>query len=216
MTSEVYGFLEEIQSLGRRRNNFKPLSAIASAAYAAALQERALGVELGLIPLIDANDSNPFCYVSRGIARGMVVQFFHDDAPVFCFSSLDSFRLALLRIENSDLHIDEISREKDISHPNQLTLIASFGEYADRNDDEAHFTQCLLLQLLSEVAPELLNRLGGSEDFCVRECVAFYIGEHPSREYLEIAARLASDTNSQVAIAGAAAVKSLARRRMAN
>src|SRR5687767_8343647 len=43
---------------------------------------------LGLWVLDDANDSNPFAYISKGPCAGMIIHFSHDPEPRVAFSSL--------------------------------------------------------------------------------------------------------------------------------
>ena len=62
-----------------------------SLAYTDGIQHTFISKSLGLFVLDDANNSNPFCYVTRGPARGLILQLKHDDASAFAFSSLSSF-----------------------------------------------------------------------------------------------------------------------------
>src|SRR5439155_24045058 len=46
---------------------------------------------LGLVALDDAEDSNPYVLITRGICRGMVAHFFHDPEPQVEFATLQDF-----------------------------------------------------------------------------------------------------------------------------
>src|SRR4051812_18459367 len=47
-----------------------------------------IGKSMGLFVLDDANDSNPYCYVTRGPARGCILHLYHDGDPAIEYSSL--------------------------------------------------------------------------------------------------------------------------------
>ena len=49
--------------------------------------------DLGLLPLLDANDSNPICVITNGPLRGFVAHIFHDGDTCLRFASVsDMFR----------------------------------------------------------------------------------------------------------------------------
>ena len=45
--------------------------------------------ELGLLPLLDANDSNPLCIVTRGPLSGYIAHIFHDGDSKLRFKSIE-------------------------------------------------------------------------------------------------------------------------------
>ncbi|CAN5906957.1 hypothetical protein BH11VER1_BH11VER1_07900 [soil metagenome] len=66
---------------------------------------------LGLWALNDANDSNPYCYISKGPCQGGVILFSHDPEPEIRFSSLANFVRAIS--EAADL--EDIRVELDLA-----------------------------------------------------------------------------------------------------
>src|SRR5580765_2683973 len=89
---------------------------------------------LGLWMLDDANDSNPFSYISKGPCAGMVIHFSHDPEPEIAFSSLKTFLTAMNDAGARGTDIDDIEKEK-ISLP----LDQAINELAAEGTDEATF-----------------------------------------------------------------------------
>src|SRR5215471_4511401 len=64
--------------------------------YTRAIHEGTLlGKPLGLSVLDDANDSNPFCYVTGGPAKGCILHLYHDGDTAIEYSSLAAFLTAV-------------------------------------------------------------------------------------------------------------------------
>lgn len=80
-------------TLGSRPLRFLPLAEVQD--YSAAMQEIGIPARWGYFPLIDDDDSNPYCVCCHGPLAGYVVQVFHDDAAALKFRSLESFLAAL-------------------------------------------------------------------------------------------------------------------------
>lgn len=64
--------------------------------------------ELGLWVLDDANDSNPFCYITKGPCQGAVLHLHHDDESTVDFPDLQSFVAAMHGAGNDGLDIDDM------------------------------------------------------------------------------------------------------------
>jgi hypothetical protein len=59
--------------------------------YSRKMREISVANLLGLWILDDANDSNPYAYVSKGACASMIIHFSHDPEPAMAFSSLSKF-----------------------------------------------------------------------------------------------------------------------------
>jgi hypothetical protein len=210
----------EIVSFLSRRNEFNTpdlminvLDSATSAKMTAGMQGMSVGKHLGLVVLDDANDSNPYCYITGGIAAGMVVHFNHDPEPKIEFESLDAFERFLreLRARNQQLGEVEISAP---AHPNQVALAAVLSELARATEHEdTEFLICLYLPLLRGEHRQVLERLGAHENFFVREAVAEAIGSAQLPESGAIVRALVEDPHPQVRTAAMKASEVLKRGR---
>src|ERR1051325_10749303 len=67
----------------------KILALVDAVKYTHAIHELTLlGKPMGLFALNDANDSNPFCYVTCGPAKGSILHLYHDGETAVEYSSL--------------------------------------------------------------------------------------------------------------------------------
>jgi hypothetical protein len=87
--------------------------------YSRAIHERTLlGKSMGLFVLDDANDSNPFCYVTRGPAKSCILHLYHDGDTAIEYSSLAAFLTALeplsTRVCSSTICLAKIADRKSI------------------------------------------------------------------------------------------------------
>jgi hypothetical protein len=129
-----------------------------------------LARHLGLYVLDDANDSNPFCYITQGIAAGMVIHFNHDPEPEIAFLSLDDFAVFL-----RDCHQQKRflwgSETTPPSHPDQKLLAAVISELARFDDDHSESLLCLYIPLLRGAHHELVAELAMNPGMYVREAL---------------------------------------------
>ena len=104
------------------------------------------GRPMGLFALLYANDSTPFCYISRGPARGSVLHLYHDDDPVIEFASLAEFREALASAVRDGVDIDDLPPG---SPPNldQQELGERLARLEEDGSDAAEFEYSILLPL---------------------------------------------------------------------
>ena len=170
----------------------------ASASMSSSLQTTGIGKHLGLFALDDANDSNPYCYISTGIAAGMVMHFNHDNDLRIEFDSLNAFEAYLqqLRSRNQDLDSAELSVP---AHPNQIALGAVLSELGLIRDDETvNAILCLYLPLLRGEHAQLLQLLSSHPDFFVREALAAAIGSAKLPESADVIRALVEDQVRQV------------------
>jgi hypothetical protein len=208
---EVYSFFQEAVRLRDPELQIYPLTADESRVYSSAIQQSDVGAALGLIALDDANDSNPYCLISRGVARGMVVHFSHDPEPEIRFPDLASFRASLNVARDQHLSIDQVPFEPLRPHTDQQRLIDALAGLNRESSDTAEFLLCLYIPLIAPEQIPILEQLATSSSFFVRESVARYIEIHPRSEHGIIAAKLAKDNHPQVSQVGKQALSSVNR-----
>ncbi|HEX5219964.1 MAG TPA: hypothetical protein VFZ59_10395 [Verrucomicrobiae bacterium] len=163
---------------------------------------------LGLWVLDDANDSNPFAYISKGPCTGMIIHFSHDPEPQMEFSSLSLFVTAMHNAGVRGLDIDEIEKAS-ISVP----LDQAIRELTKEGTDDATFLLRTYLSITSTLQKETKDALVAYDDFFVREAFSAFLAKTPSAEDVPFAEQLANDKHPQVAQAGKAAVSATKRKR---
>jgi len=208
---ELVSFFLDAVCLRNRELRIHPLTADESRSESAALQETDFGEALGLIALDDANDSNPYCLISRGIGRGMVLYYSHDGSPEIRFADLASFKAALIAACDQNLSIDELPAEPLRPYADQQTLANTLAELNRDDGDTAEFLLCLFVPLLSPEQLPTFEQLGTNASFFVRESIASYIEMHPRPEHQAVAARLAADPHPQVSKVGKKALSCVNR-----
>jgi hypothetical protein len=192
------------------------LSEPESVGATAAVRRFGIGETLGLVVLDDANDSNPFCLISRGVAGGMVLHLMHDGDPQITFASLDSFEQALLAAIASRTHVMDLLGPPILPISDQSSLEqAMMVLIEDEADQDAEFLLCLYLPLLLPTSGLVLSRLAQHSSFFVREAVAEFVESHALPEHLEIAQNLSKDPHPQVQRPGKRALSSVNRARFA-
>lgn len=85
------------------------LSLTESLKYFQGLREFGLTQRWGYFPILDNNDSNPWCLCCSEPIEGYIVQVFHDDSAKIKFRNLDSFIAAIQGSERNDaLMLDDL------------------------------------------------------------------------------------------------------------
>lgn len=163
---------------------------------------------LGLWVLDDANDSNPFAYISKGPCAGMVIHFSHDPEPQIEFASLSQFAAAMHSAGARGLDIDEVEKQ-----PISVPLDQFIYELANEGTDDSTFLLTTYLPISAGLQKETKESLIAHDDFFVREAFAGFLAKTPSADDVALAEQLANDRHSQVARAGKAAVAATKRKR---
>jgi len=164
---------------------------------------------LGLWAINDENDSNPFCYITKGPCSGAVIYFSHDPEPEIKFSSLDSFLKGLEHMEKSGLEIDEIETEQNLNFPLSHTI----NDLCKEDSEEAQFLLCTYMPVCNDLSTETKEKLLNHEDFFVREAFANWIIKNSLAENLPYAKRLANDIHPQVERPGKTAMSTVNRKK---
>ena len=138
----------------------------------ARLSDISIWGRLGLVTLDDAEDSNPYVLITRGVCAGMVAHFFHDPEPQVEFATLYGFEAFLLDLRRRRMPLDGEDRFAT-AHPDQAALAGALRELACADDDDdASWLICLYAPLLRRNPGGALNVLATHDDFGIREAAA--------------------------------------------
>ena len=161
-----------------------------------------------MIALDDADNSNPYCYVTKGPVRGAILYLCHDGESGVAFASLHDFLAA------SDSAIANGTWLDDIPHDDTLAGLdrKAVGDHVRGilGDEERVEELCVLLPLLDTTDVALMTALS---DFFVREALAVMLVSHPNSNLQAICEQLACDRHPQVAGPGMRALAAVNRIR---
>jgi hypothetical protein len=194
----VAAFLLEVEGLRTPELSINPLSPEEASRQSDGMATSIFGELLGLIVLDDASDSNPYCYISRGLGTGMVLHHEHDGTIAIRFPDLASFGEALRNavVRGDDIH--DLHHPPCAQHPDQAALRAELSARLTRGDDDAEPFARVFLPLLDPADVETLELAAAARDFAIRESAAEMMASHPLPEHVPLAARLAVDRYQQV------------------
>lgn len=160
---------------------------------------------LGMWALNNANDSNPFGYITTGPCAGCILYLSHDPEPEFRFPSLASFLGSLdIGVDPYDLRAD---KPWSVELNNEITALLK------EDSQESQFLIVTYLPCASELNENNLNALQSHSDFFLREALARFLCVRGKATQLELAETLAKDSVGQVAGAGARAVDAIKKRK---
>lgn len=154
--------------------------------------------ELGLFPLDDAEDSNPYCYVSKTPMKGRIFHYMHDDLASFKFSNINNWVNALNQTGALSKDIDETDYEERIDAKSVIELCRYIESNYDSDNNKYSEGTVYLIQGLDEHCFNLIEKLSQNSDLFIREAIAKLINDKPSSTYKKIAETLASDDYNQV------------------
>mgnify|MGYP003335744230 FL=1 len=208
---ELLEYFDEAVTLKATDLSINPLTRQAAAEYAVSIRQIPVGEQLGLVPLEDADNSKPFCYITKGPAKGMIFQFNRGDGQGLRYPSLASFVSALRQAKANGIEIDDlvsvpipaVAKQADVS----VRLIGALA----MEPAEAELTVENLLPLLSPDSLDVLEALSQTDNFLIRESVAIFLERNPRTQHEYIAQRLAADKYGQVARPATAAAKIIRR-----
>jgi len=180
--------------------------------YTRAIQERTLlGNPMGLFALDDANDSNPFCYITRGPARGCILHLYHDGDTAVEYPSLSAFLNALKTAVENQLQIDHLPGKDFRPIVDQELLCNHIARLIQSDTDEAECELTVLARLLDTARVDSVWSLAQHSSFFVREAAAQLIASHPNAHLIGVAEILANDRHPQVARPGKTALSAVKR-----
>ena len=194
---EVREFLDRAAEFNSGPLGIHVLDPAESARQTALLREMEVADRMGLIQLDDANDSNPYCYITSGPAAGMVIHFSHDPEPVIKFPSLDFFAGFLIALKAQDTALWDTEKSAP-EHPDQMALGLALRELAGSDDEHAQFLICTYLPTLRADPAAVLGTLAAHPDFFVRESTAEVLGVARIADSRGLLETLAGDRHGQV------------------
>lgn len=163
---EVLDLQSRRAELSSQAHRVQVYSAAESQSYTRALRTFDDGRLFGLVALGNANDSNPYCLITRGVAAGMVMHFFHDDQPMIEFDGLPAFERFLRDLRNG------APGERQVPvHPRQAELSAAIEDLRRYEDDGAASIMLVYLPMLAGDHWRLLHALCEHESVFVRQAV---------------------------------------------
>jgi hypothetical protein len=168
-----------------------------------------LGKRLEIVALNDANDSNPYCYITKGPLTGTILHFLHDDDPVIAYGSLGEFVKAISDSITHGVHIDDMSYGNVQVNLDRNRLVEHVKELLRTRESDIELW--LYIPLLSTSETDLIKELAQNENFFTRESVAGLLEKNPNPLLLETVRLLASDPHPQVARIGKKALTSVNR-----
>lgn len=175
-------------------------------AYTLDMQGVPVFERLGLWALDDANDSNPYAFVSKGPCAGMVMHVSHDGDARVAFANLATFLAALGAAGDNGQDIDDLAHDQL-----RLALDAEIENLAREDSEDAIFLISTYLPSSAPLGEVARDALLVHEDFFVREALAGHLARHPRAQDAASAQKLATDAHPQVAAAGKKAVGALRR-----
>lgn len=154
--------------------------------------------ELGLVPLDEANDSNPYCYVLKTPMSGCVFHYSHDGDRIFKFTSIENWVRSLSKAGEESKSIDDIEYEKRVDSKDVPALCRYIESTYD--NETGYFSEgtVYLIQGLNEDCLSIIEKLAINSDFFIREAVAQLISDKPCLQYMNVAQLLSNDKYGQV------------------
>lgn len=179
--------------------------------YEAACEYDPVVTELGFIPLDDANDSNPYGYLTKTPLAGHIMHYNHDGDRRIKFSTISQWVDELNRLGENNLDIDEAIFKKNISCPQMELLIKYIIE--DYDPDSCFFSDSTtyLVSCLNHKGIEAAEIILKTKDFFIKEELAKMIQQKPHKTFLEVAKKLSKDNHEQVSRPGKLALKQVNR-----
>ena len=212
---ELLAYLDSAARLATPALGIRPLDRAAAREQALAIRQIPLGQQLGLVPLEDANNSRPHCYITQGPATGMILLFNSGDGQPLRYGTLAAFVAALEQAVRNGIHIEAMQGGALCAIPDQAQLAVRLLAALSEPPREAEAAVETLLPLLDPDNLEVLTTLGSHRNFLIRESVALYLKQNPRVACEELAKLLAADQYGQVARPAAEAAKLIRRAKAA-
>ncbi|QGJ69753.1 Hypothetical protein PBC10988_14400 [Planctomycetales bacterium 10988] len=156
-----------------------------------------LGEPLGLFALEDANNSNPYCYVSKGPAKGTIYYLPHDGWPEFAYDSLEDFLTAIRKAIESGTYIDDLVHDKVLPSIDRHEV----ANYTEKLLEEDALVEEIVayIPLLDTKETKLFEKLVKHPEPCVLHAAASRVEESPQLALLDAATVLTNHPYPHVA-----------------
>jgi hypothetical protein len=190
----------------------KLLALLDAIKYTRAIHENTLlGKPMVLFVLDDANDSNPFCYITLGPAKGSILHLYHDGDTAVEYSSLAAFVGAVDVAMKEGVWIDDLPGKDFRPAIDQVKLCNHVSQLVSAGTDDAECELTVLARLLDTARIATVRSLAEYSNFFVREAAARLLAAHPNPQLVGVAESLANDPHPQVARPGKAALAAVNR-----
>jgi hypothetical protein len=211
-------FISESDGIHFKAQKINILSLKESLEYFKSFREFGITQTWGYFPILDNEDSNPWCLCCKTPISGYIVQLFHDDAAQIKFRSLESFFAAIKASERNDaLLLDDLEGDfrttvhdaRDVALGRELLKIPPALGEGDR-PDACRFAMWLLgddqvdevIPLLDDqdpfIARDTAERLATMQ--CPKAAEALRANKKSLKEFVAKSAELLRQHDVQAAI----------------
>lgn len=191
---ELANYFHAKEIVKHKQSRINCLSFEEAKKHSEAMNDFPKGKTLGLWVLDDANDSNPYYYISNGPCKGAIIHYSHDLGPKIKFSSLDAFVASLREAANSNTDIDDIRIDDDLRIDTESGIV----DLLDRDSDELTNIICLYIDVAMSLSDKLINKILKDDDFFLHESLALWLAKNPNIKYRGIAKTLSEHKMAQV------------------
>ena len=184
LLEELISFYQTTDGLDLAVLDTDVLTLEAACAYAKGLECHPLSQALGLWPITESSDSNPYCVCLNPSLRGAVLRFCHDGATRITHNSLSAFLSYLeeLVVEGAEF-IDDCKPQ----FPLDAAVMASADRLLPALICQQESDETVIVPLLSACSPASIASCRSSTNMWVREEAAILLGKHvylPARDAL--------------------------------
>ena len=199
LSDELIAFYQATDGLNLSQLDTDVLTLEAASAYARDLDYHPLSQAVGLWPITDSNDSNPYCVCLNQSLRGAVLRLSHDGSTRISHHSLSAFLSSIEElVANGAESIDDCNHE----FPLDTNLMASADCLLSDVLHQQTFDEAVIVPLLSACSPASIASCLTAENMWVREEAALLLGKHvhlPSREALIALSKAGTDQDNVAA-----------------
>jgi hypothetical protein len=170
---------------------------------------------LGLLPLTESNDSNPYCLACTPLVGNRIIHIRHDDAPRLAFRNLDQFAAAVIDLAlQPEWIIDDLALGYANDHTDRTTeddaAADNIVEFRQSHQDEDDHLLSTALALYSRNRIDQIIALLEHDNMWIREDAATHLGNIGDVRAIKPLRKLAeSQANRQDGRAAQAAIKKL-------
>lgn len=147
--------------------------------YAKAIDDGDFCHRLGLFPISESNDSNPYCVSCKPPLFGRLIHLRHDDASRLAFRDVDAFAQAILALSaNDEWHIDDLPLGYNRDHSDRTSEDDAAADALLAGDcPDVENTYAIAISLFSRNRASSIIKLLEYDNMWVREDAARHL-EH--------------------------------------
>ena len=199
LPEELISFYQTTDGLDLEVLDTDVLTLEAACAYAKGLECHPLSQALGLWPITESNDSNPYCVCLNPHLHGAVLRLCHDGVTRMTHNSLSAFLSSLeaLVVEGTEF-IDDCKPQ----FPLDAAVMASADRLLSDLMSQQESDETVLVPLLSACSPVSIASCLSSTNIWVREEAAILLGKHvylPARDALMTLANAGAEQDNVAA-----------------